>query len=295
MIWYKEFVAHEPELVGKRKKVDNTIYTFDIETSNYIILNDKILPAIEHDKLTEDEQKEAQFRSFMYIWQFGINDTIYYGRTWEQLKAFLIRLDYYNPERKILFIHNLSFEFQYLKSVFAFSEVTARKKHKVMKCQMRDFNIEMHCTYFMSNAALAQLPKLFKLPVEKKTGDLDYDLIRTPETEMTEKELGYCEYDCLVVYHYIKRMLETYERVDKIPITSTRTSKARIKRASTEGLGVQKQSKKSSKCKSAYIQFITRCICRRIYARKLDMGGRYCKTCRELGFYELVSVRISNA
>ena len=73
----------------------------------------------------------------------------------------------------------------------------------------------------LSNCALKQLPKIFKLPVEKKVGDLDYTLLRTPITKLTDKELGYCEYDCLVIYHYIKRELETYTRVDKIPITST--------------------------------------------------------------------------
>ena len=94
-----------------------------------------------------------------------------------------------------------------------------------MKCEMQDYNIEIHCSYMMSNCALKQLPKIFMLPVEKKVGDLDYTLLRTPITNLTEKELGYCEYDCLVIYHYIKRELETYKRVDKIPITSTRTRK----------------------------------------------------------------------
>lgn len=271
MIYYNEFVKHDADLVGKRKKVDNTIYTFDIETTNIIILNGKILPAIEYDKLTADEQEQAQFRSFMYIWQFGINDTIYFGRTWEQLKAFLIRLDYYNTNKKIVFIHNASFEFQYLKSVFAFSEVTARKKHKVMKCVMRDFNIEIHCTYMMSNCALSQLPKLFLLPVEKKTGDLDYDIIRTPATKLTDKELGYCEYDCLVVYHYIKRMLETYERVDKIPITSTGQVRRELKDRTTKDWAYKNKVKKAINVNPHIYNLLQDAFMGRIYTRKLDI------------------------
>lgn len=221
MKYYKEFQYYFGDIVGDRKKVDNTIYTFDIETTSYLILDGKVIPAIKYLELTEDEQTRAEYRSFMYIWQFGINDTIYYGRTWNELRAFLIRLDYYNSAKKIVFIHNLAFEFQYLKSVFRFKNVIARKKHKVMRCEMEDYNIELHCSYMMSNCALKLLPKVFMLPVEKKVGDLDYTLMRTPATELTEKELGYCEYDCLVVYEYIKRELETYGRVDKIPITST--------------------------------------------------------------------------
>ena len=232
-------------LYGDRKKVDNTIYTFDIETTSYLILDGKVIPAIKYLELTEEEQIRAEYRSFMYIWQFGINDTIYYGRTWEELRAFLIRLDYYNSAKKIVFIHNLAFEFQYLKSVFRFKNVIARKKHKVMRCEMEDYNIELHCSYMMSNCALKLLPKVFMLPVEKKDGDLDYTLMRTPATELTEKELGYCEYDCLVVYEYIKRELETYGRVDKIPITSTGHVRRELKERISKDWDYKNKVKKS--------------------------------------------------
>jgi hypothetical protein len=232
-------------LYGDRKKVDNTIYTFDIETTSYLILDGKVIPAIKYLELTEEEQIRAEYRSFMYIWQFGINDTIYYGRTWEELRAFLIRLDYYNSAKKIVFIHNLAFEFQYLKSVFRFKNVIARKKHKVMRCEMEDYNIELHCSYMMSNCALKLLPKVFMLPVEKKVGDLDYTLMRTPATELTEKELGYCEYDCLVVYEYIKRELETYGRVDKIPITSTGHVRRELKERISKDWDYKRKVKKS--------------------------------------------------
>ena len=245
MKYCKEFQFHFGDLVGERNKVDNTIYSLDIETSSYIILNGKILPAVEYLNLTEKEQTEAEFRSCMYIWMFSINEEVYYGRTWEELRSFLVRLDYYNNAKKIVFIHNLAFEFQYLKSIFKFKNVVARKKHKVMKCEMEDFNIEIHCSYMMSNCALKQLPKIFMLPVEKKVGDLDYSLLRTPITKLTEKELGYCEYDCLVIYHYIKRELETYKRVDKIPITSTGHVRRELKEITTKDWEYKSKVRKS--------------------------------------------------
>lgn len=245
MKYFKEFQYHFGDIVGERKQVDNTIYSLDIETSSYLILNGKVLPAIKYLDLTEEEQKDAEFRSCMYIWMFSINDEVYYGRTWEDLKSFLVRLDYYNSNKKIVFIHNLSFEFQYLKSIFKFKNVVARKKHKVMKCEMEDFNIEIHCTYMMSNCALKLLPKIFMLPVEKKIGDLDYTLLRTPATTLTEKELGYCEYDCLVIYYYIKRELETYTRVDKIPITSTGKVRRELKELISDDWDYKRKVKKS--------------------------------------------------
>ena len=221
MKYYKEFKGITPNIVGKKKKVDNNIYTFDIETTNYLLLDGRVIPSCNYLDLTKDEQERCDYRSFMYIWMFGINDTVYYGRTWHDLDVFLFWLDYYVKCKKIVFIHNLGFEFNYLKSVFRFKNVLARKAHKVMKCEMEKYNIELRCTYMMSNCGLKLLPKVFMLPVEKKVGDLDYDLIRTPITELTEKEMGYCEYDCLVVYYYIKKELEDYLQVDKIPLTST--------------------------------------------------------------------------
>ena len=62
----------------------------------------------------------------------------------------------------------------------------------------------------MSNCALKYLPDLYNLPVEKQVGDLDYSLIRTPITKLTEQEMGYCRNDILVLYYYIKYELETY-------------------------------------------------------------------------------------
>jgi len=214
-------VGHEPNIKGKRKFYDTNIYTFDIETSSYYILDGKVYPAIKYDELSDKEKQRAIKRSHMYIWMFSINDIVYYGRTWNELKLFLKRLDDHIGDTKYVFIHNLAFEFQYLKSNFHFDEVSARKSHKVISAIMRDYNIILKCSYMMSNVALKCLPKMFNLPVEKKVGDLDYSLIRNPNTPISEKELGYCEYDCLVLYYYILKELEVYEDVKHIPSTNT--------------------------------------------------------------------------
>ncbi|MEE0137738.1 DNA polymerase [Fusobacterium ulcerans] len=223
MLYWNKYngVGHEPNIKGKRKFYDNNIYTFDIETSSYFELDGKIYPAIKYDNLSEKEKQRCIKRSHMYIWMFGINDIVYFGRTWEELKLFLKRLDDHIGDTKYVFIHNLAFEFQYLKSNFHFDDVQARKSHKVITAIMRDYNIILKCSYMMSNVGLKYLPKMFDLPVEKKVGDLDYDLIRNPNTPMSEKELGYCEYDCLVLYHYILKELEVYEDVKHIPTTNT--------------------------------------------------------------------------
>lgn len=221
MIFYKEYVKHKVNIRGKKNKFDNNIYTFDIETSSYLILDGKVIPACKYEKLSEKERKRAIKQSCMYIWQLSINDNVYYGRTWEQLKDFFEILTDAVPQRKIIFIHNLSFEFQYLFTNFFMSDVMARKSRKVMRAYIEKYNIELRCSLYMTNCKLEKVPEMFLLPVEKQVGSLNYDLIRHKSTPLTEQEMKYCEYDCLVVYEYIKKELLTYETVDKIPLTST--------------------------------------------------------------------------
>ena len=219
MIHWSEYHGHEIDVVSK--KVDNTIYTFDIESTSYLILNGEIISASEYLNLNEEDREKALPCACMYIWQFSINETVYYGRTWEEFKSFLDRIESNCDLKKFIFVHNLSFEFQFFASQFKIKSVMSRKSRKVMSAKLLDYNIEFRCTYYMSNVSLAYLPKLFNLNVQKMVGDLDYSKLRTPATKMTKTELGYCEHDCLVVYEYIKMELLKYKSVNRIPMTST--------------------------------------------------------------------------
>lgn len=223
MKYWTECNFIEKKTIGKKKNslYDNNIFTFDIETSSLFMLNNKIYSTSEYLKLDKKEQEEAEFFAIMYIWQFSINDVVYYGRTWEELKQFIKNLDSIIPEKKFVFVHNLSFEFQFLKSFFNIKNMFARKARKPISFELADYNFEFRCSYFMSNCALKQLPKIFNLTDKKLVGDLDYSLIRTPATKITAKELKYCENDCLIVYEYIQKELEEYGTVKKIPRTST--------------------------------------------------------------------------
>lgn len=199
-------------------KDENTIYTFDIETSSILFLNGDVISSDKYDDLTDSDKDKCIKIGFMYIWMLGINDNVFYGRTWEELRIFLGKL---NKRKKDIFIHNLSFEFQFLSGNFKLINVFARKERKVIKCDMEEYNITFRCTYYMTNVALSKLTDVYNLPVEKKCGDLDYTLVRNSKTPLTAKELLYCEYDCLVIYYYIKQELSSYKKFDKIPNTLT--------------------------------------------------------------------------
>lgn len=270
MLYYKEYTGHVGDIVGKRKKIDNTIYTFDIETTSYYLLHNKVYAGITYKDLTQDEKDIIIPQTCMYIWMFGINDKVYYGRTWDEFIEFIELIDQYVPEKKTIFVHNLAFEFQFLKSVFKINNVFARRSHKVIRCELEDYNIELRCTLNMSNCALEYLPKLYALPVEKKVGDLDYTKIRTSKTKLTEKEMGYCEYDCLVVYYYILQELEIYERIDKIPLTNTGHVRRELKDAVMDDYAYRNKVRRSINVDPHVYNLLVECFAGRLHTRELD-------------------------
>jgi len=271
MIYWPEYEGHESKIEGKRKKFDNNIYTFDIETTSYIILDGVQIDTIKYLDLTDDEKERALFQGHMYIWMFGINDKVYYGRTYKELYNFLHRIEYFTTkEKKIVYVHNLAFEFNWLRNIFKFKNVMARKSRKVMKCEIEEFNIEFRCTLFMTNSKLEKLPDLYKFETKKLVGQLDYSLARHSETKLTKKELEYCENDCLILYEYIKRELETYETTKNTPITSTGHVRRELKELINKNWDYLNKTRKSINTDGHIYNLLTSAFAGRLYTCKLD-------------------------
>ena len=55
MLYWNKYNGHESDICGKRKKFDNTIYAFDIETTSYLLLDGKQVPAIDYLKLSKKD------------------------------------------------------------------------------------------------------------------------------------------------------------------------------------------------------------------------------------------------
>lgn len=220
---FKEIINYnikEDVVIKDDCKYDNNIYTFDIETTSFFKYKNKIYNINEYTKFNDEEVK---FGSTMYIWQFSINKDVFYGRTWIDLLYFLKKLNEKISVVKIVFVHNLSFEFHFLKSILEFTDVFCRAPHKVMKCYNSTFKLQFRCSYFLSNSSLDKLAQNYNLSVKKLVGNLDYNKIRHFKTILSNEEMEYCENDCLVVYEFIKFMMynkNIYEIVN-LPLTST--------------------------------------------------------------------------
>ena len=165
--------------------------------------------------------------AFMYIWAIAIghNNGVYYGRTWEQLKETIdILQSYFNTHserRLVIYVHNLGYEFQFMRRYFNWVDVFAVDERKPIKA-ITEQGIEFRDSYILSGFSLANTAKnLTKYKIKKMEGDLDYSLLRHDETPLTDEEMGYCRVDVEIITAYISEQIELYGDITKIPATNT--------------------------------------------------------------------------
>lgn len=190
--------------------VKDIVAAFDIETS-------KIQYKI-------DDDGTPRYQAFMYIWMCAIEEDVIIGRTWDDYKIFIQRIEAQleNDECLWIFIHNLSYEFQFLSGIFDFDNdnVFALDRRKVARAKCG--KIEYRCSYIHSNMSLAEWAKKMNVKHQKKVGDLDYSVDRYPWTVLTEEELGYCIHDVLSVVECIHAdMAADHDQLCDLPLTNT--------------------------------------------------------------------------
>ena len=109
-----EEISENAEIIKTAKKIEyyNMPCAFDIETTSFYAGEEK--------------------RAIMYEWTLGISGRVIIGRTWDELMTVFetiaenLSLNY--ERRIIIYVHNLGFEFQFLrkrmtwKNVFSISE-----------------------------------------------------------------------------------------------------------------------------------------------------------------------------
>ncbi len=204
LLRYRYCGAHQTAYIGD-------FGTFDIETTNYqmsIIDN------------------EPQYNAFMYHWQFCIDDKVIIGRTWGEFLSLLEGLKRYlglsHNKRFVIYVHNLSFEFQFFRNFVSLSNVFSLERRKVVKCIVNDV-FEFRCAWKLSNMGLQKFVSNTPGALYwKKSGDLDYSIERTPSTPLTNEELAYCYNDVRGLREAIKYLLTSeHDTLATIPLTST--------------------------------------------------------------------------
>lgn len=234
---------------GKNRNISQKIITFDIETTSFLIdkktgerydyLNDSVwtdarLTPKQRDRAVTKKMRGCYKLSIMYVWQICIEGECYYARTWTEFENFIALLKSFDCTW-IIWVHNLSFEFEYIRNRYDWEDSFFTRKHSPIYC-ITD-NIIFRCTYKMTNLPLREVSKKYDLPHGKLDGDkYNYDLIRHPETSLQPYEMDYIRYDVLVLYEYIKMRRDTEltkngkpKNIWNYPLTATGEPRQSIK------------------------------------------------------------------
>ena len=190
---------------GKHKMYQRKPMTFDIEVS----------------KIPKDN--DGHYEAFMYIWQVCIEGNVVFGRRWEELQEFMDKVvnayKLSEGERVVVYVHNLSFEFQFIQDYFNFTDVFAMASRSILTAKTA--HLEFRCSYKLSNMSLAKFIENTPNTMHYKgIYDLDYSTLRTPATQLTEVELGYCFNDVKGLYECVMELLKE-DNIATIPLTST--------------------------------------------------------------------------
>lgn len=201
-----ESVRDKAKLLKDNKKIEyyQIPCSMDIETSSFI---------------SSDNEKHA----IMYVGAFNLNHNVIFFRTWEEYKYIMKMIVYtfrLNDKRRlIIYVHNLSYEFQWIRKKTEFQKVFALDIRKPVYA-ITD-GIEFRCSYKLTNYSLKALATIYKLGVEKLDEEYDYYKIRTPETELEAEEYGYLYHDTEIVVRYIEKIMKDETNISYIPITKT--------------------------------------------------------------------------
>mgnify|MGYP002623239350 CR=1 FL=1 len=168
----------------------------------------------------------AQPVAFTYSIAVYIAGECYLFRTWEQYLEFIhnlgLSLGLSKYLRLVCYVHNLPYEFQFMRNFMHITEVFATSKRKVVKCLSS--GIEYRCSYKLTNMSLDKFTKNTPEVTHGKLSgsDFDYSKLRTPTTYLTDTELDYIYNDVAGLYEALSYMISHDKyNIANIPLTST--------------------------------------------------------------------------
>lgn len=163
---------------------------------------------------------------FIYLAQIYIDGNCYIFRAIEDLVAMLNAVAEILDEKAatlVIYVHNLSFEWQFLKSVIPVDDVFAIKSRRIARVYAYDYSIEFRCSYILSNMSLEKFTENYCTELYRKDKELiDYEILRYPWSELDNNLLYYSLMDVVSLYHGVKSLMQREgDTVLSIPMTNT--------------------------------------------------------------------------
>lgn len=161
--------------------------------------------------------------SFMYHWQFCIDKYVVFGRTWDDfqnlLRALERNLNLSDTERLVIWVHNLAYEYVFMKQFIDIKDIFALSVHRPIKILTRG-GIEFRCSYALTNKTLEAFTHAEECIYEKTAENFNYSALRTADTVLNDDELSYCYIDVRGLCEALAHRLQG-ETLAHVPVTST--------------------------------------------------------------------------
>ena len=235
----------------KRKSLLSVPITFDIETTT--------LPE-------NNEYNPCDYMlAFPYLYQLYLCNTVFFCRTrtecyllFSEIERCLLKHDIH----AVCYVHNLSFEYQFLKSILRinYEKVFLIKNRKVAKFELESDTIIFKDSYLLSNMSLAKFCENYNTEKYQKDKELiDYEVLRYPWTELSDEILYYSGMDVITLYYAIMSIMQKEgDTLKTIPMTNTGYVRRSYKKAclgsTYNGGGYRKKSDEKTKVKKTYRQ-----------------------------------------
>lgn len=211
-----------PTVYYKRQRPYGQIYYYNVPAS--FDIEDSSFRQHVSDENRQERKHGGRKFSTMYVWQFSINGKVIIGRTWEEFEDLIKKIHEIVDirHRLIVYVHFLNHEFSFIRKRFDWDKVFCSSERTPIYA-ITTGGVEFRDSYILTGKGLEKsAEELTKYEVKKLTGDLDYNLIRGTKTPLSDKELGYCVHDCLVVDAIIQEKIEQEEKgIAGIPLTNT--------------------------------------------------------------------------
>lgn len=192
------------------------IHGFDLEDSK-VKINDK-------------------FHGLVYLWSIRVCNTNIYGRRIEEIQQCFETLCEHIPDGKrlVVWVYNLSHEFQFIKDFFDISEVFCPEVRQPIRAVVND-KIELRCAWYLMGKKKTLDDVCVEMGIGRKLQGYDHEVFRTPDTELSEFDLDYNITDTQLLCECVEQKLKKCnDNLYTVPFTSTGYTREKVKKVRRE-------------------------------------------------------------
>ena len=183
---------------------------------------------------------------WIYQWCLNIDGTLIAGRTAEDLIE-LMRLIYVNyglsrTRRLVIWIHNAAYDLSYLlNGLYAEFDgkikIFATGQRRPIRCSLGEGGgLEIRCSWKLVNKSLAAWCNDVNPMHPKRTGEINYNVMRLPTDELTAEDWDYMICDVISQRECLEYELSN-ERLRTVPMTSTGFVRRAMRKAARKNPG----------------------------------------------------------